>query len=243
MVPFQCSGIDINTSSPSELKKTFTKVDYDQLPPLLRNIDTEDILSCSDINQAYSKLEKGVSEAVQSCTSTFIPKSNSDNPWFDAELKKLRIKKQRYHNILRRNRNVNNKVKYDAISKEYDKLIFEKKKQFNHKRLDKYKTNLKKKWLVINELLGRKKKENSFHSIYVDGVLVKDNQTLANAFNSFFAQIPKEYHDKLPKMDECKRIKDCNDYLKNKKDSKYLPKKFIDSIFLKPTSEDEISKR
>ena len=65
-------------------------------------------------------------------------------------------------------------------------MIFEKKKHFYHKRLDKYKTNLKKKWLVINELLGRKKKENSFHSIYVDGVLVKDNQTIANAFNSFF---------------------------------------------------------
>ena len=60
---------------------------------LLRNIDAEGILSCSDIDKAYSKLEKCVSEVVQSCTSSFIQKSNSDNPWFDAELKKIKHQK------------------------------------------------------------------------------------------------------------------------------------------------------
>ena len=64
MITFQCSDIDMNTSSPSELKKTFTKVDYDRLPPLLRNIDTEGILFCSYIDQAYSKLEQCVCEEL-----------------------------------------------------------------------------------------------------------------------------------------------------------------------------------
>ncbi len=121
-------------------------------------------------------------------------------------------------------------------------MIFAKKKQFNHDRLVKLKNNLKKKWSVINELLGRKKKEKSFHSIYVDGVLTSDNKKIANGFNYFFSQIPKEYHDRLPKMDESKRIEECNNFLKSNRNSRYLPKKFVNSIFLNPTSPDEVSK-
>ena len=71
---------------------------------------------------------------------------------------------------------------------------------------------------------------------------MKDGQTIANGFNSFFSQIPKKYHENLPDMDEAKRIKECDNFLKNDRNSKYLPKKFIDSIFLNPTSPEEISK-
>ena len=99
---------------------------------------------------------------------------------------------------------------------------------------------MKRKWSIINDLLGRKKKQNTFSSIYVEGVQVDDSQKIADSFNSFFAKIPKTYHDKLPPMDDAKRVKECGDFLKTNKNSKFLPKKFIDSIFLNPTSPDEI---
>ena len=68
-----------------------------------------------------------------------------------------------------------------------------------------------------------------------------DGQTIANGFNDFFSKIPKSYHDKLPKMNEIKRVKECADFLKTDRNSKYLPKKFVNSIFLNPTSSDEIA--
>ena len=155
----------------------------------------------------------------------------------------MRIKRQRFHNILKRDKTrKKNMEKYNAIDKAYGKLIFEKKKQYNHNRIDKFKRNLKKKWAVINELLGRKKRNKSFHSIYVDGILTNENKTIANGFNKFFSEIPKAYHDKLPDMDETKRLKECTDFLKNDRNSKYLPKKFVNSLFLKPTGPDEVSK-
>ena len=100
----------------------------------------------------------------------------------------MRIKRQRFHNILKRDKNRKNIEKYNAIDKAYGKLIFEKKKQYNHNRIDKFKRNLKKKWAVINELLGRKKRNKSFHSIYVDGLLTNENKYIANGFNKFFSE-------------------------------------------------------
>ena len=41
-------------------------------------------------------------------------------------------------------------------------------------------------------------------------------------------------------MDDAKIVKECGDFLKTNRNSKFLPKKFIDSIFLNPTSPDEI---
>ncbi len=119
-------------------------------------------------------------------------------------------------------------------------MIILKKKSFNHTLLDKYKNDLKRKWGVINDILGRKKKNGNFHSIYVNGILTKDSATNANGFNNFFSEIPKTFHDKLPKMYPKHRFSKCLNFLKQKRDSKFLPKKHINSMFLSPTSPDEI---
>ena len=102
MITFQCSDILISKSHSSPTAKTFTKTDYDMVVPLLNSIDTEDIMNCNDLESAYSKLENRVSEVVQKCTTNISPKTKIDQPWYDHELKKLRIKRQRYHNILKR---------------------------------------------------------------------------------------------------------------------------------------------
>ena len=104
--------------------------------PLLNSIDTEDIMNCNDLESAYSKLENRVSEVVQKCTTNISPKTKIDQPWYDHELKKLRIKRQRYHNILKRDRTAKNKENYNAIDKAYGKMIFAKKKSYNRSRME-----------------------------------------------------------------------------------------------------------
>ena len=103
------------------------------------------------------------------------------------------MKRKRFLKILKNHRSPNNKAKYDKIDKEYDKLIFKKKKEYNHRRFERFKNNLKRKWSVINDLLGRKKKQNIFSSIYIEGVQVDDDKKIANGFNSFFTDVPKTY--------------------------------------------------
>ena len=240
MITFQCSDFNLTEHKVPPQDRIQSKIDYTKLASALNDIPTDDIISCNELDAAYLKLEERVSECIQNCTDHISPNDKNDQPWFDYELKKLRSKRQRFHNRLKRNRSPSNKEKYDKIDKEYDKLIISKKRDYNHNRFERFSKNLKRKWSVINELLGRKKKQKSFSSIYVDGVQVDDSQKIANSFNTFFSEIPKAYHSKLPPMDDKKRVKECNDFLKSNRNSKFLPKKFINSIFLSPTSPDEI---
>ena len=212
----------------------------EKLASELCKIETSDIIACDELDVAYGKFEERVVQSIKICTENSVPNTQNDQPWYDHELKKLNLKRKRFLKILKNHRSPNNKAKYNKIDKEYDKLIFKKKKEYNHRRFERFKNNLKRKWSVINDLLGRKKKQNTFSSIYIEGVQVDDDKKIANGFNSFFTDVPKTYHEKLPPMDDLKRAKECGDFLKVNKNSKFLPKKFIDSLFLSPTSPDEI---
>ena len=93
MITFQCSDFEINSNSPSSTStKKFSKIDYDKVSMSLRNIETEDILGCADLETAYAKLEKRVTEVVETCTTEMTQNSNDNQPWYDYELQKLKQK-------------------------------------------------------------------------------------------------------------------------------------------------------
>ena len=52
----------------------------------------------------------------------------------------------------------------------------------------------------MNEFLGRATTKKRIEKIQIDGKISKNKKDIANAFNKLFSKIPKQYHDKLPKM-------------------------------------------
>ena len=92
---------------------------------------------------------------------------------------------------------------------------------------------MRKTWGVINTLLGKSKKNERVTSLNIDGNICDDNQSIANAFNNFFTNIPKKLHKNLPRMNNKCRMEKCLEFVKNKK---------INSNFLfEPTSVEEVS--
>ena len=234
MISFQCSNINISCDTTLTKNQGYKKVDYVMLNRMLEDTNTDDIIQCQDLDLAYKRLETCITQAIEACTKTIIPKNKSKNNWFDFELVKLRRKRQRLYRKYMNDKSATNKRKYNEIDKAYDKLIIHKKKMFNHNRLERYKSCLKQKWGVINDLLGRSKSKRKIHSIRIGGKLVQDDKIIANGFNDFFSNIPKTLHKKLPKINKNNRMKGCLNYMQNKR--------ITDSIFLHPTSSPEISK-
>lgn len=240
LITFQISDFDISKTHLSSKLSPYKVIEYDKLTNEFENIETDSINACNDLNVAYGLFNERITNAIDVCSKLITPKSNSDNAWFDQDLLKMRNKRQRLYKQFNDLKTRTNKKRYDDIDKAYDKLIINKKKLYNHKRLDKYKKDLKKKWAVINDILGRPKKNSKINEINVKGRLVSNSGEIANSFNDYFTNIPSEYHDKLPKISDTERTKKCLDYLKKNKTSKFLPKQFLDSIFLSPTCPGEI---
>ncbi len=78
MITFQCSDIDILLSKKDSKSKSFRKTDYTMLESELKNIDTNDILNCNNLDVAYEKLESEVTKAVEVCTKEITP-NHKDN--------------------------------------------------------------------------------------------------------------------------------------------------------------------
>ena len=91
-----------------------------------------------------------------------------------------------------------------------------------------YRSDMKRTWQVISELLGNKKRAKPAHEIMIDGAFSTDNKLIANGFNKFFAEIPKKIHKNLPKS--TKHFKDYFSHYSNR------------SLFLNPTCFLEVKK-
>ena len=85
----------------------------------------------------------------------------------------------------------------------------------------------------MNYQIGQAQKKR-IEKIEIDGKISDNKKDIANAFNKFFSKIPKQYHDKLPKMKGNIRIRNSLKYLKNKKS--------LNFIFVSPTTFEKVQK-
>ena len=83
-------------------------------------------------------------------------------------------------------------------------------------------------------LEGKVKEKKKIQSINIKGRLVKDPKMIAKGFNEFFTGIPKKLHDELPQMSDRDRINGCMEFCQSNINSKFLPKKDMNSLFLFP---------
>ena len=232
MTTFQFSKLDLPILQKSE-KITFEKIDNIKFAKILNDKNVDDILHSQNLDLAYSKLEKRIIEAQQNST-TIKTIHKPLNQWFDRELLQLRKKRQRFYNRFKKGKSLQHENAYKRINACYEKLVIKKKRDFLHQLLIKHKSNMRKTWGVMNNLLGRSKCSKRIHSIKVDGKLESNDSKIANGFNKFFSGLPKTFHNKLPKMNENSRLNKCLNYVKGKE--------ILNSCFLNPTSYAEVFK-
>ena len=234
MITFQFSKLCVNQPKIKPQKRVISRLDWNKFASILNDKNVDEILCCTDPNLALIKFEKHVKEAQKLSTSIKNLKDNEDNVWFDSELVKLRNKRQRLHTRYISAKTPTNDEAYRRIDNFYRKLVMVKKKNYLQQLFDKYKNNARKTWGIMNNLLGRSKTKTKIHSVDIDGKPETNEKIIANGFNNFFSNVPRTYHDKLPKFSKSARMKKCHDYIKGKE--------IVHSCVLHPTSFNEVSK-
>ena len=117
------------------------------------------------------------------------------------QLKATPIDTDEYHTL-----NTNLKI-YNKILKNNIRLA---KKSYYNYCFQKYKSDIKKTWSTINEILNRTTKKRNLPDFFnIDGELVSHKETIANKFNSYFTNIGPELASKIKTNDD----KTFKDYL------------------------------
>ena len=103
-------------------------------------------------------------------------------------------------------------------------------KKMNYNILDDQKQNSKETWKILNTIINKRQNESSFPDSFITGgITVSNKNDIADGFNHLFANIGKELADKIdpPANDDAS----IHDYLEDKNKN---------SMFLSPTTEDDV---
>ena len=119
--------------------------------------------------------------------------------------------------------NYKNKLKY---------LLKIAKDNYHSNLLNNISNNSKKLWDFVNKKLEQKKSDKPIQQIFSDSKndFTKDNKEIADIFNNFFTKIGPDMAKKIPRVND-----------NNGNDDKPT-KSMVNSIFLSPTTENEILK-
>ena len=92
-----------------------------------------------------------------------------------------------------------NKNIYKKYRNMYNNLVRINKKSYFETNLNDHKNNPKKAWKFLNESINRvNKKSDNFDKITLTDEVVTDSPKIANAFNSYFSEIPTKISESIP---------------------------------------------
>ena len=121
----------------------------------------------------------------------------ADKPWCTHELKILIKEKNKVHSKFLRYP-ITYGDAYRRLRNQVNNSIRSHKKLYYQSKLNLYRNDSKKKWSVINELLGRKQGSEGLDEIVVDGLSINDKQKITDEFNSYFHSVPHIVRSHLP---------------------------------------------
>lgn len=126
----------------------------------------------------------------------------------------------------------NNNLKFPSVEtlsayKRYKNKLTASEHNFYQAKLNENRDNISKSWKIINEILSKndvpKRWQNKF---YHNGEEITDGTEICNRFNSYFVNVGQSLANS---------IQNCNT-----NHTQYMRNPIYDSIFIEPTSNDEI---
>jgi len=130
------------------------------------------------------------------------PKRNKTNPkpWIDPWLAGACDRKnQAYHTYVKLP-SAENKTKYQKLKKFTTRHTKRAKFQYYTDYFNKYASDGRKTWQMINSLLNRKKTKQKIDKLIVDGVTLTSNTDISSAFNRYFCNIATNLKSQMESM-------------------------------------------
>ena len=183
-------------------------------------------------SEAYNRLHEIITETYDKAFPIGKPltRYKAKIPWVDGYLKNLIKQKNKMYIKTIKHPSVENNQNYKRLKAlVITNLKHAKINYYNNLLLD-VKNDMKKYWSTLKEIIGKNNVKN-YPSFFTseDGTSETDHLTIAENFNTFFAEIGPKLARKIPPEDT-----NITSYLGNRTNN---------SIFLNPTDSNEVNRR
>ena len=196
----------------------------------LDQIKWEDVFSSSDTNVAYNNFSNTLRDSykrnipikkIKKCGKTPL------KPWItDTLMRSICFKNKMFRDMRILGKNIDLEY-YKKYKNKLKSLLRKAEKDHYKKQLEINKNNLSKTWSILNKVINRKKHKNKQVVFKHNDVEIADNKTIANQFNKYFIQAPKQLAKVLPNQ--------------NSDPVSYVTPN-VNSFYLNPVTKEEVLK-
>ena len=182
------------------LKRIYSSQNINKFMDALDTQDWTQVISCNDAQQSYTLFHTQFSLLYENCFPKRVIKRNYKNrkPWLTEGLKKsIRIKNSLF--ILSKKHNSEEmESNYKKYRNRLTTLLRNAERDHYDSLLKKYKSNLKKSWAVIKDVINRKKFGKTCSKFYINNKCVSNKTLIADSFNSYFINIGPNLASHIP---------------------------------------------
>lgn len=224
-----CGHNNISIDNIPIITRQINNGNLSQMKNELQNMNWIHVLDCKDTEMAYSTFSNTFQEVYDKNIPVKIIKHSKrflKKPWITEALIKSIDEKNRLYKVIRVCGNNTDEDKYKKYKNKLTSLLKIAERKYYRERLDKNKNNLSKLWNVLNEVINRKKQDKRNVTFKHNNATYTDSRSIADQFNNFFLNAPKEICRKFPPPTN---NPSCH-VVHNKR-----------SIFLNPVTETEVS--
>ena len=170
----------------------------------VKNINQVDWNFLLEIGNADNKFEAFNNKYLEIYNASFPMKKGKpgrraeSKPWLLEWLSCACARKNALYQKFVKEPSSENKTKYTRMKKFCEKHIRIAKRKFYNSYFERYSTDSKKQWQMIDQLLNRNKKaKTKIGKITYNGNTISGNSNIAEAFNDYFTNIAQKLKDKL----------------------------------------------
>ena len=198
----------------------------------MSKLDLSKIYDDTDPQSSYSCYQKMINTLFITSfpLKKIIHNYKNKIAWLTEGMKISLTHKQKLYSKKLKNPSLENTKKYKDYRNKLTKVLRIAERNHYTNLLELHKSNMRKSWNIIKEIIGKAKKKHNKKKIQfrINGKDEDNEEAIANAFNTYFINIGTQLDKSMPKPKN-----DPLYYLKNTHEK---------SIFLNPCDEDEIRK-
>ena len=149
-------------------------------------------------------------------------------PWLTDDLRKsIKYKNKLYVKSIKHD-TAFNKMHYHDFKSSLQQQLKNREKEYYNDLVEKNKSNMRKTWDIIKNVIGKKKQSLKYSEFIVDGKPTNNANVIANKFNEYFAHIGPNLAKNIPGNSTAF--------------SKYLKNNYTESFFITHIKDDEVRK-
>ena len=224
-IDYSCSIDDVDTVVH---RRVYSQENIESFKSKLSEKVWSDVLICNDVESAYSLFMKDFIDIYNEAfpLKEFKKGYKTKKSWLSEGMKRSIKRKNKLFKRFKRSGKPEHEEEYKSYRNKLNKILSSAQRAYYAKILDENKSNLRKSWQILKDIINRKKQSKTCTRFLVGNSITTDKSKIAQGFNNFYINVGPNLASKIPKD--------------NRSPTVYIKQTITETMLVSPVEENEV---